>query len=199
MRQSSTENIRSIKSAMMQDFGSNPSPAPQRTPIFSEPLPGRRFPAVAVVIAAVAVAILVTALVLAGRHSQPGMPSRRVLPAAVYAPNLVLSNLQMSESTSMSGGKQTYIEGHIANHGRSTVTAITAQAVFANDAAMPPQIETVPLNLIYMREPYVDTRPVSASPLAPGAESDFRLIFDDVSDNWNQQLPRIDLTRVTAR
>jgi hypothetical protein len=115
---------------------------------------------------------------------------------AAYASNLPISNLQMSESTSMSGGKQTYIEGRIANHGPQTVTGITVQVVFANDTRMAPQIETGPLNLIYMRQPYVDTRPVSASPIAPGAEADFRLIFDDVSDNWNQQLPEIRIVQV---
>ena len=99
----------------------------------------------------------------------------------------------------MSGGKQTYIEGHIANHGSKTVTGVTVQVVFANDVSMPPQIETGPLNLIYMRQPYVDTHAMSASPLAPGAEGDFRLIFDDISDNWNQQLPKIRITNVETR
>jgi hypothetical protein len=167
--------------------------------MFAEPTPGRRFPAAAVAIAAVAVAILVTVLVLLGKRHEAGPPPKTVLPAAAYAPNLVLSNLQMSESTSMSGGKLTYIEGHIANRGPATVTGITVQVVFANDVSMPPQIETGPLNLIYMREPYVDTHPVSASPLAPGAEGDFRLIFDDVNENWNQQLPQIRVTQVATR
>lgn len=167
--------------------------------MFTEPTPGRSFPTTAVVIAAVAVAILVTVLVLLGRRHEAGPPPNTVLPAAAYAPNLVLSNVQMSESTSMSGGKQTYIEGHIANHGPATVTGITVQVVFANDVTMPPQIETVPLDLIYMREPYVDTQPVSASPLAPGAEGDFRLILEDVTDNWNQQMPQIRVTQVATR
>jgi hypothetical protein len=122
-----------------------------------------------------------------------------LLPEDVYSASLPISNLQMSESTSMSGGKQTYIEGHIANHGPKTVTGITVQVVFANDLHMAPQIETGPLNLIYMRQPYVDTRPVSASPIAPGGEADFRLIFDDVSDNWNQQLPQIRIPQVQTR
>jgi hypothetical protein len=64
---------------------------------------------------------------------------------------------------------------------------------------MPPQIETGPLNLIYMRQPYIDTRPVSASPLAPGAEGDFRLIFDDISANWNEQLPQVRIIHVETR
>jgi hypothetical protein len=167
--------------------------------MFAEPTPGRSFPTTAVVIAAVAVAILVTVLVLLGRRHEAGPTPNTVLPAAAYAPNLLLSNVHMSESTSMSGGKQTYIEGHIVNHGPATVTGITVQVVFANDVAMPPQIETVPLDLIYMREPYVDTQPVSASPLAPGAEGDFRLIIEDVTDNWNQQMPQIRVTQVATR
>lgn len=183
----------------MQELDPNPSPSSQPAPIFKEPAPARNFPTTAVAIAAVAIAILVAVLVLLGRRPEPGPPPRGLQPQAAYAANLVLSNLQMSESSSMSGGKQTYIEGHIANHGPSTVTGITVQVVFANDVKMPPQIETGPLNMIYMRDPYVDTRAVSASPLAPGAEGDFRLIFDDVNENWNQHLPQIQVTQVMTR
>jgi hypothetical protein len=183
----------------MQELDPNPSPTPPQTPMFTEPAPRRSFPTTAVAIAAVAVTILVVVLVLLGKRHEAGPQPNALLPAAAYAPNLLLSNLQMSESTSMSGGKQTYIEGHIANHGPATVTGITMQVVFANDVSMPPQIETGPLNLIYMREPYVDTHPVSAAPLAPGAEGDFRLIFDDVNENWNQQLPQIRITQVATR
>lgn len=179
----------------MQELDPNSS---SHASIFKEPTPARQFPTAAVVIAAVAIAILVTVLVLLGRRPEPGPALHSVLPQAAYASNLVLSHLQMSESSSMSGGKQTYIEGHIVNHGPATVTGITVQVVFANDVKMPPQIETGPLNMIYMRDPYVDTRPVSASPLGPGAEGDFRLIFDDVNENWNQQLPQIHITHVTT-
>jgi hypothetical protein len=164
--------------------------------MFNEPTPARNFPTTAVVIAAVAIAILVTALVLLGRRGPAGPAANTVLPAATYAPNLVLSDLQMSESSSMSGGKQTYVEGHIANHGSATVTGVMVQVIFANDVRMAPQVETGPLNMIYMRDPYVDTRPVSASPLAPGAQGDFRLIFDDINQNWNQQMPQINVIHV---
>lgn len=167
--------------------------------MFTDPAPARSFPTAAVAIAAVAVIILVAALVVLERRG-PAAPSPHTLqPVAAYASNLPISNLQMSESTSMSGGKQTYIEGHIANQGPSTVTGLTVQVVFANDTHMAPQIETGPLNLIYMRQPYVDTRAVSASPIAPGGAADFRLIFDDVSDNWNQQLPQIRIVQVETR
>ena len=181
----------------MQPLDSEPKPS--SSPLFADPTPARSFPTTAIAIAAVAIIILVAALVSLERRG-PAAPSPHTLqPIAAYASNLEVSGLQMSESTSMSGGKQTYIEGHIANHGTQTVSGITVQVVFANDTHMAPQIETGPLNLIYMRQPYVDTRPVSASPIAPGAAADFRLIFDDVSDNWNQQLPQIRVVQVETR
>jgi len=40
---------------------------------------------------------------------------------------------------------------------------------------------------------------VSAAPLAPGTEADFRLIFEGVSDSWNNQPPNIRLIRVSTR
>ena len=183
----------------MQELDPNPLPSSRPAPLFKEPTPARSFPTTAVAIAAVAVVILVTVLVLLGKRREAAPPHNGVLPTSAYASNLAITNLQMSESSSMSGGKQTYIEGHIANHGPATVVGITVQVVFANDVKMASQIETGPLNIIYMREPYVDTRMVSASPLSPGAEGDFRLIFDDVNENWNQQLPQIHITHVTTR
>lgn len=176
----------------------DPDAKPASSSLFADPVPARSFPTTAVAIAAVAVLILVAALVLLDRRG-PAPSPHTLQPIAAYASSLEVSNLQMSESSSMSGGKQTYIEGHIANHGTQTVTGITVQVIFGNDTHMAPQIETGPLNLIYMRQPYVDTRPVSASPIAPGTAADFRLIFDDVSDNWNQQLPEIHLVQVATR
>jgi len=172
---------------------------PQRGGMFAEPAAERSFPTTAVAIAGAAIAILVAVLLLLG-HRGAGAPAPNVLqPLASYAPNLAITNVQMSESTSLSGGKSTYIDGHIANHGSAIVSGVTMQVLFANDEAMPPQMETVPLTLIRMRQPYIDTEPVSAAPLAPGAEADFRLIFEDVNQNWNQQTPAIHVTQVATR
>ena len=49
-----------------------------------------------------------------------------------------------------------------------------------------------------MREPYIDTEPVSAAPLKPGAEQDFRLIFDSVSPEWAGALPEMFLHLIPA-
>jgi hypothetical protein len=122
-----------------------------------------------------------------------------VQPLAAYAPNLALSNIEMSEADTNTGGKSTYIDGHIANHGANTVTGITVQAIFSNDDAMPPQLETTQLYLIRSREPYIDTETVAVAPLAPGAEADFRLIFENIYPNWNTQPPAIHITQVSTR
>ena len=57
----------------------------------------------------------------------------------------------------------------------------------------------MPLSLIRTREPYVDTEPVSAAPIAPGGEADFRLIFENIGDNWNQQLPVMHAVQVSTK
>ncbi len=172
------------------------------TGLFSEP--GReapRLPTVAVAIAVVAVLVLVAVLVFAGkRHGAGGGSSPDTLrPAAAYAANLKLSGLALSESTSFSGGKSTFIDGHVTNAGSSTVTGITAQVLFAPDGGGAPQLETVPMSLVRTRQPYLDTQPVSASPLTPGAGADFRLIFEGIRPEWNQQMPEIHFVEVQTR
>jgi hypothetical protein len=167
------------------------APNPQPSGMFSEPAkPG--FPTTAVAIASLAVVILVGFLILLS-HRHPEAESMD------YAQNLAFSHIEMSESTSLSGGKSTYIDGHVTNNGKLTVTGVTLHVVFKNDEAMPPQIEIAPLSLIRTREPYVDTQPISAAPLAPGTEREFRLIFENINSNWNQQEPEIHIVGVRTR
>ena len=55
------------------------------------------------------------------------------------------------------------------------------------------------INLIRTREPYVDTQPVSAAPIQPGQQREFRLILDSVTMDWNQQYPEIRVVEVQAK
>jgi hypothetical protein len=172
---------------------------PPGTPLFAKP-PAERsgIPPVAILAALAAVLIALAVIVLStrGRHNvHPG----NILPLDPYAQSLPITEPAMSESTSLSGGKSTYIDGHIRNTGSKTVTAITVQAIFRNDEAMPPQVETQPLSLIRTHQPYVDTESVSAAPLAPGDDREFRLTFEAISPNWNVQIPEIHITSVTTK
>jgi hypothetical protein len=175
--------------------------ADNSSPMFSTPKSdGRSFPTTAVAIAAVAVVLLVGLLVVMGRRDGQTTAALHTLqPAAAYAPNLVLSNLVMSESTSFSGAKDTYVDGHITNNGPATVTGITVQVAFGNVVAEPKRIETTPLMLIRAREPYIDVEGVDAAPLAPGKGADFRLTFESIDPNWDQQLPEVRVIRVSTK
>lgn len=167
-------------------------------PMFGDAPATGGIPPMAWGVAGLVVLIVLTGLILGGRRKGPAA-ANTVQPDAAYAANLPLSQLAMSESTSLSGGKSTFIDGNVTNTGGQTVTGITVQVLFRNDEGMPPQVETLPLALIRTREPYVDTQPVSAAPLKPGDTREFRLIFETIPNNWNVQMPDIHVIRVSAK
>lgn len=174
-------------------------PEPQ-TPTFrspSEPTQ-RTFPVAAVGISAGVIAIIIGVLVALNTHRHSARPNQPQ-PLDPYAASLTLSGIAMSESTSLSGGKSTFLDGHITNRGSQTVSGVTVQVFFRNDEGMPPHLETLPVAVIRTREPYVDTQPIAAAPLGPGNEREFRLIFESIPDNWNTQLPEVHITHVNTR
>ncbi|WP_348265057.1 DUF2393 family protein [Telmatobacter sp. DSM 110680] len=116
-----------------------------------------------------------------------------------YAASLPITNVVMSESGNLAGGKVTYIDGHITNSGNKTVTGISLQVLFRNAANEVAQNETQSMKLIRTRDPYVDLEPVSAAPLKPGDGQDFRMIFDSVTPDWNGVYPEIRVVHVDAK
>ncbi|HEU5342661.1 DUF2393 family protein [Edaphobacter sp.] len=164
----------------------------------AKPTSDARVPVMAWVVAGVVVLAVLVALVFAGRRKS-GPPPNTLQPLAAYAANLPLSQFSMSESTSYSGGKSTFVDGHIHNGGSQTVTGIMVQVIFRNDEGLPPRIETLPMALIRTREPYIDTQPVAQNPLKPGDDRDFRLIFESIPDNWNYQMPEVRVIQVETK
>jgi hypothetical protein len=152
-----------------------------------------------IVAGAVVVLVLVVILV-ATHHPQETNPGGSGLAAAdPYAANLPISNVQMSQSGSMSGGQTTYIDGQITNKGQQTVTGITVQVAFHGFTTPIAKKATMPLMLVRTRQPYVDLQAVSAAPILPGQSRDFRLIFDSVPQDWNQNYPEIRVIQVTGK
>jgi hypothetical protein len=175
----------------------NPASAKGDAMFSTRPAEGGGIPPMAWGVAGLAVLVVVIVLVLAGRHKTAA--PNTLQPPAAYAASLPLSQIAMSESTSLSGGKSTYIDGHIQNTGSQTVSGITVQVLFRNEEAMPPQIDTVPLSLVRTRQPYIDTQSVGSAPLKPGDERDFRLIFESIPANWNTQMPEVRITQVETK
>jgi hypothetical protein len=151
------------------------------------------------VAAAIVLAVLIVLVFLFGRGKSG--PAATPINAKLdpYANNLPISQLAMSESSNLAGGKVTYLDGHIGNTGNRTVTGITLQVLFRDDAHEVAQNETQALKLIRMRDPYVDVEPVSAAPIRPGRSADFRLIFDTVAENWNGEYPEIRIVHVDTQ
>jgi Protein of unknown function (DUF2393) len=152
------------------------------------------------IIAGVIVVLAIGVLMLLSHHARPSNPGGAGLaPADPYAASLTISDVQMSEASSVAGAKLTYLDGVIANHGNKTLNGITVQVAFHDYTNQIVQKETMPLNLIRTHQPYIDTQPVSAAPIQPGENREFRLIFDHVAENWNQQYPELRVIEVTAR
>lgn len=149
---------------------------------------------------AAGVIVVILALVFFFTRGRPGSNLSPVDAAPdPYAANLPISHIAMSEASNLAGGKVTYLDGHIANTGSKTVTGITVQVLFRNPAHEVAQNETQPVMLIRTREPYVDTQPVSAAPLKPGDQRDFRLSFDQVTPNWDGAYPELRILHVSTR
>lgn len=159
--------------------------------------PDRNWKPIAIA-AAVIVAVVIALVVLGrGKGAQKAMPVST--PADPYAANLPISNLAMSESSNLAGGKVTYLDGHIANKGDRTVSGITVQVLFRDIAHEVAQNETQQIKLIRTRDPYIDVQPVSAAPLKPGDDRDFRLIFDAVTQDWDGAYPEIRIITVSSK
>ena len=152
------------------------------------------------VIALGVVVVAIGVLVGLSHRQAPANPGGAGLaPADPYAMSLPITNLQMSQAGNMAGSQTTYVDGQITNRGQKTVTGITVQVAFHGFANPIAKKETMPLALIRMRDPYVDTQPVSAAPILPGQTRDFRLIFDNIPQDWNQTYPEIRIIQVMSR
>ncbi|WP_348267091.1 DUF2393 family protein [Edaphobacter paludis] len=165
----------------------------------TKPPAGAGIPMVAWAVAALVVVLVVVGMIMAGRGKGRATPTNSVQRLAPYAGSLPLSQLAMSESTSISGGKSTFVDGHIKNTGTATVTGITVQVLFGNLEGSAPTIDTLPLTLIRTRQPYIDTQSVASSPLKPGDEREFRLIFESIPQNWNMEMPEVRVVGVETK
>jgi hypothetical protein len=88
------------------------------------------------VVAAVILVAVAIGLVLFYEHGKSA-PAVTPISAALdpYAGNLSISNLHMSESANLAGGKVTYLDGSIANTGSRTVSEITVQVFVPRSGA----------------------------------------------------------------
>ena len=151
------------------------------------------------VAAGIVVAVVIVLMLVFGRGKSGPTVTPLSAPVDSYSANLPVSKIQMSQSSNLAGSQLTYIDGHIQNNGNRTVTGITVQVLFHNFNHQVTQNETQQMRFIRTREPYVDVEAISAAPLKPGEGADFRLIFESIAQDWDNDYPQIRIVHVDTR
>jgi hypothetical protein len=178
-------------------------PEPESPPISTpQPEPGKT-PVLGLAIGFAIILAVVAWLIISSRSS-PTRYARvpavmQTTPSDPYAANLAISDVKMLTAENMIGGNHTYIEGKIANHGNKTVNGATVDITFKNSLSQIVQREMQPLMIIQAREPADDIAALSMSPLKPGDTKEFRLSFEHISADWNQQYPEIRVVSVSTK
>lgn len=145
--------------------------------------------------AAVIVVGLIVVFVLSHNRPQATGPA----PEDPYAANLKVMDMHASEAKNFAGGSVYYLEGQIANTGSKIVTAATVEAVFRNSLGEIVDRQTQPLMIVEQRPGYNDAVSLSAHPLTPNMQDEFRLTFEHISADWNQGVPEIRFVSITSK
>ncbi len=147
------------------------------------------------IIVAIAVIVVVVGIVALVLREKPKPP----IPPPPYAASLKISDLKLSQAQNFVGATVTYVDGTLSNAGDKTVTHVDVRVTFKDMYGQIAQVEELSIKVLRTTGPYPDTVDLSAAPLAPGQSSTFRLIFEHLSDQWNQGQPDFQITGVTTK
>jgi hypothetical protein len=162
-----------------------------------QPSPGTEEPDHSRLFIVAAIAVVVGVVLAAALLLREPVKTPPKIPA--YAAKLHISDIKMSQAQNFVGASVTYIDGNIANVGDKTVTHAVVRVTFKDSYGQIAQIEDVPIKLLQTSGPYPDTVDLAAAPLAAGRTKPFRLIFEHVSEQWNQAAPELKITDVTLK
>ena len=162
----------------------------QPSPVAEERDTSRRTIIIAIV-AIVAIAVVIALLLREKPKTAPGPPP--------YASQLQFSDLKMSQAQNFVGARVTYVDGTLTNEGDKTLTHALVRVTFRDLYGQVAQIEEVPFKILRTSGPYPDTVDLSVSPLASRQSQPFRLIFEHISEQWNQAYPELQFVDVTVK
>jgi hypothetical protein len=162
-----------------------------------QPSPGTQEPDHSRLFIIVAIAVVVGLVVLAALLLREPVKTAPKIPP--YSAKLQISDIKMSQAQNFVGASVTYIDGNIANVGDKTVTRALVRVTFKDSYGQVAQIEDMPIKLLQTSGPYPDTVDLAAAPLAAGQTKPFRLIFEHVSEQWNQAAPELKIIDLTLK
>jgi hypothetical protein len=140
----------------------------------------------------VGVVVGIAALMLRSEQKKP-------VPPPIYAANLKFSDLKSSAAQNFAGATVSYLDGVITNTGSMTVIHAVVQITFKDDMGQTAQREDLPIRVLRTGGPYDEAVDFNLSPLAPGESKPFRLIFDNISAQWNHAYPDLQITQVSVK
>jgi len=147
------------------------------------------------IVLGVAAVVVVVGVIAWFSRSQP----KSAAAPPFYASSLQFADLKMSAAQNFVGATVTYLDGTVANTGDKTVTHVTVEVVFKDAMGQLAQREDVPIHVLQTSGPYPDAVDLSAAPLASGQSKPFRLTFEHVSADWNQQYPDLQVMDVVTK
>lgn len=160
-----------------------------------QPIPGERDTTARTIVIAIAVIVAIAATAAFFLRSQPKPQS----PPPAYVADLRINDLKMSQAQNFAGATITYVDGTLNNLGDKTVTRAVVHVTFRDAYGQVAQIEDVPVRILEAGGSYDDTAELSSSPLRPQHSVRFRLIFEHISEQWNQGYPELQIADVATK
>lgn len=149
-----------------------------------------------VILALITAALILGAIV----YFMPRAPKASPTPTAAEVPTgpaagmLQLNNPKLTTS---SAGNSMYIDAMVQNTSAQTVNGIVAQVRFrAPDGSVTHAVE-VPVQLVQQSGART-TQDLASAPIKPNDTRPIRIAIDRVPQNWNRQMPEIQVSAVTS-
>ena len=152
-----------------------------------------------VIIAAIIGGLIYSSRTSSDRYAAQPVVMNAASAADAYAAKLPIAGVTVSAADNMLGGTVTYVEGNVTNTGDKTVNGATVEVTFKNSMGQVVQRQTEPLWIVQSREPAVDVVTLTAAPLKPKDQREFRLSFERISADWDKQFPELRITVVSAK
>jgi hypothetical protein len=151
--------------------------------------------------AGVTLALITAALILGAiLYVMPRAPKASPAPAAAAVPNgpaAGMLQLTVPKMTTSPAGNSMYIDAMVQNTSAQTINGIVAQVRFrAQDGSVAQAVE-VPVQLVQQGGARI-TQDVTSAPIKPNDTRPIRIAIDRVPQNWNHQMPEIQVSAVTS-
>jgi hypothetical protein len=146
-------------------------------------------------------AIITAALILGAiLYFMPRAPKASPAPSSASVPNgpaagmLQLTNPKMTAAPT---GNSMYIDAMVQNTSPQTINGIVAQVRFRSQDGSVAQAVEVPVQLVQQDGARI-SQDVTSAPIKPNDTRPIRIAIDRVPEDWNHQMPEIQVSAVTS-